>query len=111
MYGLSDRVTGFGGLLVAEKYNATNLGLGFNTPLGGFSADVTHSQSRTRRVGATRDRVCGFYSKTINATETSFTVVGYRYSTEGYRTSASISTTCPKRATSMAQVPVGRRAA
>uniref|UniRef100_UPI0013D69487 fimbria/pilus outer membrane usher protein n=1 Tax=Acinetobacter baumannii TaxID=470 RepID=UPI0013D69487 len=26
------------------------------------------------------------YSKTINATETSFTVVGYRYSTEGYRT-------------------------
>ncbi|HED8777967.1 TPA: fimbrial biogenesis outer membrane usher protein, partial [Pseudomonas aeruginosa] len=49
VYGLSDRVTGFGGLLAAEKYNATNLGLGFNTPLGGFSADVTHSQSRTRR--------------------------------------------------------------
>lgn len=87
MYGLSDRVTGFGGLLAAEKYNATNLGLGFNTPLGGFSADVTHSQSRTRRGGRNQGQSLRLlYSKTINATETSFTVVGYRYSTEGYRT-------------------------
>ncbi|WP_134588533.1 fimbria/pilus outer membrane usher protein, partial [Pseudomonas aeruginosa] len=87
VYGLSDRVTGFGGLLAAEKYNATNLGLGFNTPLGGFSADVTHSQSRTRRGGRNQGQSLRLlYSKTINATETSFTVVGYRYSTEGYRT-------------------------
>lgn len=87
VYGLSDRVTGFGGLLAVEKYNATNLGLGFNTPLGGLSADVTHSQSRTRRGGRNQGQSLRLlYSKTINATETSFTVVGYRYSTEGYRT-------------------------
>lgn len=87
VYGMSDNVTGYGGLLSAEKYKAFNAGVGLNTPYGGMSADVTHSQSDTRRSGRNQGQSLRFlYSKTINATETNFTMVGYRYSTEGYRT-------------------------
>ncbi|MDT4814348.1 Outer membrane usher protein FimD [compost metagenome] len=87
VYGMTDNVTGYGGLLAADKYTATNAGLGFNTPYGGLSADVTNSQSDTRREGKKQGQSYRvLYSKTVNATETSFTVVGYRYSTEGYRT-------------------------
>ncbi|HCF2341461.1 fimbria/pilus outer membrane usher protein [Pseudomonas paraeruginosa] len=87
VYGMSDNVTGYGGLLVADNYNATNLGLGLNTPYGGLSMDITHSQSKARRSGRNQGQSLRFlYSKTINSTDTNFTMVGYRYSTEGYRT-------------------------
>ncbi|MCY1273097.1 Outer membrane usher protein FimD [compost metagenome] len=87
VYGMSDNVTSYGGLLAAEKYNAVNAGVGLNTPIGGMSGDITHSQSDTRRDGRNQGQSVRFlYSKTINATETNFTMVGYRYSTEGYRT-------------------------
>ncbi|WP_271409773.1 fimbria/pilus outer membrane usher protein [Pseudomonas sp. Q1-7] len=87
VYGLSDNVTSYGGLLAADKYNAVNAGVGLNTPYGGVSGDITHSQSDTRRGGRNQGQSIRFlYSKTINATDTNFTMVGYRYSTEGYRT-------------------------
>ncbi|HBP0508846.1 fimbria/pilus outer membrane usher protein [Pseudomonas aeruginosa] len=87
VYGMSDNITGYGGLLSAEKYNAFNVGIGLNTPFGGVSGDITHSQSDTRRAGRNQGQSLRFlYSKTINATDTNFTMVGYRYSTEGYRT-------------------------
>lgn len=87
VYGMTDNVTGYGGLLAADKYNAVNGGLGLNTPYGGLSGDITHSQSDTRRGGRNQGQSVRFlYSKTINATDTNFTMVGYRYSTEGYRT-------------------------
>ncbi|VTL97124.1 usher CupC3 [Pseudomonas aeruginosa] len=49
--------------------------------------DITHSQSKARRSGRNQGQSLRFlYSKTINSTDTNFTMVGYRYSTEGYRT-------------------------
>lgn len=87
VYGMTDNVTGYGGVLAAEKYSAVNAGVGLNTPYGGMSGDITHSQSDTRRAGRSQGQSFRFlYSKTINATDTNFTMVGYRYSTEGYRT-------------------------
>ncbi|MFW4554692.1 fimbria/pilus outer membrane usher protein [Pseudomonas aeruginosa] len=87
VYGISDRITGFGGVLQAQKYSASNIGLGLNTPYGGFSVDISNSNSvPARGRGGRGQSVRLLYSKTVNTTGTSFTVIGYRYSTEGYRT-------------------------
>ncbi|MCA8238377.1 fimbria/pilus outer membrane usher protein [Burkholderia cenocepacia] len=86
VYGVSDNLTGYGGLIGAERYAAIALGVGYNSPLGGISFDVTHSQSNTQGRKATGQSFRFLYSKTLSATETTFTMVGYRYSTDGYRT-------------------------
>ncbi|WP_225935894.1 fimbria/pilus outer membrane usher protein [Pseudomonas fakonensis] len=87
VYGASDNLTTYGGLLGADDYNAVNLGLGLNTPAGGMSLDVTNSRSRPEHgTGATGQSARFLYSKTLNSTNTTFTMVGYRYSTAGYRT-------------------------
>ncbi len=87
VYGASDNLTTYGGLLGADGYNAVILGLGLNTPAGGMSLDVTNSRSRPEHgTGATGQSARFLYSKTLNSTNTTFTMVGYRYSTAGYRT-------------------------
>lgn len=87
VYGLSDNFTGYGGVLGAEKYSAVNLGVGVNSAIGGFSFDITHSQSKDRqRRSLSGDSARFLYAKTLTATDTTFTMVGYRYSTDGYRT-------------------------
>lgn len=73
--------------MVANGYKALNLGGGLNSPWGGLSLDITHSESDTKK----GDRVRGqsarvLYSNTLSSTNTTFTMVGYRYSTDGYRT-------------------------
>lgn len=87
VYGMSDNLTGYGGALMAKQYKAVNLGLGVNSAWGGLSFDITQSASQQgsgRRDSGQSARF--LYSKTINTTDTTFTMVGYRYSTEGYRT-------------------------
>nr|WP_312024309.1 fimbria/pilus outer membrane usher protein [Pseudomonas aeruginosa] len=87
VYGASDNLTTYGGLLGADGYNAVNLGLGLNTPVGGMSLDVTNSDSHPDHGKASTGQSARFlYSKTLNSTNTTFTMVGYRYSTSGYRT-------------------------
>ncbi|WP_374046673.1 fimbria/pilus outer membrane usher protein [uncultured Pseudomonas sp.] len=87
VYGATDNLTTYGGMLGADGYTAFNFGLGLNTPLGGTSLDVTNSRSRPDRGKATSGQSARFlYSKTLNSTNTTFTMVGYRYSTVGYRT-------------------------
>ncbi|MGY4664675.1 outer membrane usher protein [Pseudomonas chlororaphis] len=87
VYGMSDNFTGYGGLLAAQQYNAFNLGLGINSSWGGISFDLTNSTSEDRRGRKSQGQSARFlYSKTLTDTDTSFTMVGYRYSTDGYRT-------------------------
>lgn len=87
VYGTTDSITTYGGLLGSDGYKAVNLGLGLNTPLGGMSLDVTNSHSRPDHGKANTGQSTRFlYSKTLNSTNTTFTMVGYRYSTSGYRT-------------------------
>ncbi|VWB11811.1 fimbrial usher protein [Burkholderia lata] len=88
IYGLSDNFTGYGGVLAADNYVAANLGVGMNTRIGGMSLDVTHSRSRTSAGTRQGQSVRFLYSKTFYPTSTTFTMVGYRYSTDGYRTLA-----------------------
>ncbi|MDR0240949.1 MAG: fimbrial biogenesis outer membrane usher protein [Burkholderia sp.] len=88
VYGLSDNVTGYGGFTGAEKYAAIALGVGLNTRLGGVSFDITHSQSNAPGRKANGQSFSIRYSKTLAATDTTFTMAAYRYSTDGYRTFA-----------------------
>lgn len=87
VYGLSNNLTMYGGGLAAQRYKATNVGVGINSVMGGFSVDLTNSKSESlHRNNAEGQSARFLYSKTFNATETSFTMAGYRYSTAGYRT-------------------------
>lgn len=87
VYGMSNNLTSYGGLLVAQKYQALSLGLGVNSILGGASFDVTNSTSEDLRGKKNQGQSARFlYSKTVNSTDTTFTMAGYRYSTDGYRT-------------------------
>ncbi|WP_414705783.1 fimbria/pilus outer membrane usher protein [Pseudomonas sp.] len=86
IYGLTDRVTSFGGLQIAEAYQAANLGAGINTGLGAVSADLTHSISQQRAQTRSGQSVRLRYANTLELTHTTFAVAGYRYSTDQYRT-------------------------
>ncbi|MBX8611830.1 fimbrial biogenesis outer membrane usher protein [Pseudomonas cichorii] len=86
IYGLSERVTGFGGLQVAEDYNAANIGTGVNTGLGAVSFDITHSNSELKRQTRSGQSMRVRYANTLDVTSTTLAVAGYRYSTEQYRT-------------------------
>ncbi|MDB5979842.1 MAG: fimbrial biosis outer rane usher protein [Pseudomonas sp.] len=86
VYGVSERLTGFGGLQWAEDYQAANLGAGVNTGFGALSADLTQSLSQVRRESSQGQSVRLRYANTLDATSTTFAVAGYRYSTERFRT-------------------------
>lgn len=86
VYGVSDNFTGYGGFIGAQQYAAIALGVGLNSRLGGMSFDVTHSQSNVPGRKASGQSYRFLYSKTLTSTDTTFTMVGYRYSTDGYRT-------------------------
>ncbi|WP_256350253.1 fimbria/pilus outer membrane usher protein [Pseudomonas sp. P7759] len=86
VYGLTDDVTVFGGVMLSDGFSAANGGAGFNTPLGAVSLDATQSSSKTRQGNNAGQSVRFLYSKTLSDTSTTFTLAGYRYSTEGYRT-------------------------
>lgn len=86
VYGVSDNFTGYGGIIAADNYVAAALGVGMNTRIGGMSLDVTTSRSRTSSGTRQGQSLRFLYSKTLHSTNTTFTMVGYRYSTDGYRT-------------------------
>lgn len=87
VYGATNNLTTYGGVLGAEGYYAANLGIGLNSALGGMSLDITNSASRPEKGKAASGQSMRFlYSKTLSQTNTTFTMAGYRYSTAGYRT-------------------------
>lgn len=86
IYGVTERITGFGGLQVAQDYQAGNLGAGVNTGLGALSADLTRSISDTDHQSHTGHSLRLRYANTLDVISTTFAVAGYRYSTEQYRT-------------------------
>jgi len=86
IYGLTERVTGFGGLQLAADYQASNLGAGVNTGLGALSADLTQSISEVDHQQHTGQSLRVRYANTLDVTNTTLAVAGYRYSTEHFRT-------------------------
>ncbi|AUA55293.1 Heat shock protein E [Achromobacter spanius] len=84
--GLSDTVTGYGGVIAAQQYRAMQGGVALSTPLGALAADLTQSHATTK---STRSPSSGrsvrlSYSKLVEPTSTNFSVVAYRFSSEGY---------------------------
>ncbi|GAB7527685.1 fimbrial biogenesis outer membrane usher protein [Pseudomonas sp. 3A(2025)] len=86
IHGLSENLTDFGGLQLAEDYQAANLGAGVNTGLGALSADLTHSSSELRGRQQDGQSLRLRYANTLEMTRTTLAVAGYRYSTAHYRT-------------------------
>lgn len=85
IYGLSERLTGFGGVQVAQGFEASNLGVGVNTGVGALSADLTHSVSHQAGTDLGGKSLRLRYANTLSATRTTFALAGYRYSSEQYR--------------------------
>ena len=82
--GLNNRLTGYGGVTVAQGYAAAQIGSAVNTPVGAFSVDVTHARtvvpnSSTRSGQSVQVR----YNKNFDS-GTNFALGAYRYSTSGY---------------------------
>lgn len=84
-HGFSNLLTGYGGLLGGEGYAAVSGGVGLNTTIGAFSADMTHARTtinnNQQREGQSY-RVT--YSKILPVTDTNVTLASYRYSGSGY---------------------------
>ncbi|ECK8871207.1 fimbrial biogenesis outer membrane usher protein [Salmonella enterica subsp. enterica] len=88
IYGLPHAITIYGGTLYSEDYQSGAAGLGFGLgELGSVSADITaaHTTLNNDEIHDGQSyRVQ--YSKDFQATDTSFTLAAYRYSTEGFYT-------------------------
>ncbi|KWE47697.1 fimbrial protein [Burkholderia ubonensis] len=83
--GLTNLVTGYGGVTIASGYASAMIGATFNTSLGAFGADITHATTSipgVKRFNGSSVRVS--YAKAIPQTSTDITIAAYRYSTSGY---------------------------
>ncbi|WP_051962352.1 fimbria/pilus outer membrane usher protein [Serratia sp. Ag2] len=86
IYGLPWSATVYGGGIFSNDYSSVALGIGKGLgDLGSVSLDGTFSRSQfaydTKTGGSFRFQ----YSKDLVTSGTTFTVLGYRYSTSGYR--------------------------
>lgn len=104
-YGLTDDLSVFGGVLGAEGFHAENLGVTRNTPYGAFSTNITRSNSKSDVTTHTGHSLQLNYVKTIASTDTTFSLAGYRFSSDGYRT---LSEHVADQSTTPDTFPVGR---
>ncbi|MGU7771927.1 fimbria/pilus outer membrane usher protein [Burkholderia sp. MR1-5-21] len=83
--GLSNLITGYGGVTIAEGYASVLLGAAFNTSFGAIGADITQASTSIpgmKRFNGSSMRIS--YSKSMQATGTDIALAAYRYSTSGY---------------------------
>ncbi|RWR03430.1 hypothetical protein ED28_00135 [[Pantoea] beijingensis] len=87
-WGLTGGVTAYGGMQLSARYQAAAAGVGINlAQVGAVSADVTHADSMLADGSHHRGQSARFlYSWRLKATDTTFNLVGYRYSTQGFHT-------------------------
>ena len=86
-YGVGNMYTLYGGGQFAEHYYSMALGNAFNTPIGGFSVDVTHAKSQlTENNNKTGKSFRVGFSRYLETTDTDLTLAAYKYSTAGYYT-------------------------
>lgn len=85
-FGVNNFFTLYGGAQWAESlYAAGQAGIAMNTPVGAFAIDVTHSSTDVEDEGTLTGQSYSInYSKSFDATDTTFSVTGYRFSSENY---------------------------
>ncbi|WP_045784772.1 fimbria/pilus outer membrane usher protein [Chania multitudinisentens] len=83
--GLNNLLTGYTGAVFSEGYLSVLMGSALNTPFGAVSLDVTQAQTRLpyQRQRSGQSYRVGF-SQVYAETQTSFSVMAYRYSTDGF---------------------------
>lgn len=86
-YGVGNMYTLYGGGQYSQHFYSMALGNAFNTPIGGFSVDVTHSKSEISPTNkSTGNSFKLGFSRYLETTDTDVTLAAYRYSTSGYYT-------------------------
>jgi outer membrane usher protein len=90
IYGLSNELTIYGGTQLSQYYNAFAAGVGFGLGgLGAISLDATKAYTESNS-NATADKEGQSYrvqyAKNVQATDSTITLAGYRYSTDGFYT-------------------------
>ncbi|WP_145483845.1 fimbria/pilus outer membrane usher protein [Yersinia rohdei] len=84
--GLSNAITANGGVRLASGYQAMMLGGVFTHYIGALGLDATYSNARLLDDEQQHGWMArASFSRTFSATNTTLSVAGYRYSTEGYR--------------------------
>ncbi|CAI2039700.1 Heat shock protein E [Serratia fonticola] len=93
--GLTNAITGYGGLQASQDYYALQLGAALGTPIGAWAFDVTqaraHLGNRTDANGRheSDNSLSGqsykvSYSKLISETNSNLSLAAYRFSTDGF---------------------------
>jgi outer membrane usher protein len=84
-HGFTNAVTGYGGITVAQGYAAAVVGMALNTGVGAFGLDITQANTELpHRASWNGQSVRIAYTKSIDPTSTSISVLAYRYSSSGY---------------------------
>jgi outer membrane usher protein len=94
--GLTNIITGYGGIQLSENYYALQLGAAMGTPIGAIAFDITQaktqlgdemSQNPGGSVSDTSTSGQSYqlsYSKIISETNSNLSLAAYRFSTDGY---------------------------
>lgn len=85
--GLTNYLTGYTGMIMAENYRAMLLGGAFGTPIGAISLDMTHSSADHLSSNENTEQGQSYrlsYNKYLIPTKTNLTLAAYRYATSGY---------------------------
>ena len=83
--GITNSLTAFTGAQLNSDYYAIQGGMGLGTPIGAFSAQVTHSGADLDKEGTESGQSYEMtYSKLISETSSNITLAAYRFSTKGY---------------------------
>lgn len=88
IWGIPAGITIYSGMQYSGNYLSFLLGTGLNIgTLGAFSADVTQADSTLADGSHHQGQSLRFlYARSLNALGTTFQLMGYRYSTEGFHT-------------------------
>ncbi|AWF33331.1 papC C-terminal domain protein (plasmid) [Klebsiella oxytoca] len=88
VWGLPYNITVYAGTQYSENYLSGLLGAGLNMGvLGAFSADITQADSTLADGSRHHGQSLRFlYARSLNSLGTTFQLIGYRYSTEGFHT-------------------------
>ncbi|MCL9672155.1 fimbria/pilus outer membrane usher protein [Citrobacter sp. MNAZ 1397] len=85
--GLSNYLTGYGGVQFSKHYQSAQLGTAVGSVIGALSADVTWSNSDVGKKGGGKLQGQSYrisYSKLINETDSNITLAAYRFSSKNY---------------------------
>jgi len=84
-HGISSLLTGYGGAVGAQHYEAVLLGVALNTRVGAVSVDVSHARAAIADASSVAGQSVRLsYSKLLRSTQTSLTLAAYPFVSGNY---------------------------